>query len=119
MLINSTSKAQGWAYAQYEVSKTVLNTPKRLKSLGVLAKIFYYYREVISVAIKQIDHKLCINCGACVNVCSRDVIRLDDKIKKAVINYPEDCNACNCCMSDCPSGAITVIPISPHYLVSW
>jgi len=37
-----------------------------------------------------------------------DVIRMDEKRKKAVIQYPEDCMLCGWCFTDCPQNAVYV-----------
>jgi NAD-dependent dihydropyrimidine dehydrogenase PreA subunit len=68
----------------------------------------------------DIDIDSCNGCGTCVNSCAVDVIRLDDKSKKAVAKYPEDCMLCGYCELDCPEGAIYLSPVKkmPHGL-SW
>ena len=49
-----------------------------------------------------------------------DVIRMDEKAKKAVIKYPEDCMCCYYCELDCPQNAIYVSPEKYEPLmVSW
>lgn len=58
--------------------------------------------------IETIDNSLCTGCGICVNSCPMDVIRLEKKKKKAVIQYPEDCCSCNMCRVDCPEHAVDV-----------
>ena len=60
------------------------------------------------MAIHKIDHQLCTGCRICVSACPVDVIRMDEKARKAVIQYPEDCMVCEWCAKDCPEGAITV-----------
>ena len=67
-------------------------------------------REVITMVIERIDAYLCDGCGICVNTCWIDVIRMDEKEKKAVIKYPEDCVVCTFCEQDCPQHAIYVSP---------
>ncbi len=72
------------------------------------------------MAIEKIDTELCNGCGICVNSCSMDVIRMDKKNKKAVIQYPEDCMLCGWCVVDCPQNAIYVSPYkSSPLIVSW
>ncbi len=72
------------------------------------------------MAIEKIDTELCNGCGICVNSCPMDVIRMDKKSKKAVIQYPEDCMLCGWCVVDCPQNAIYVSPHkSSPLIVSW
>ena len=62
------------------------------------------------MAIERIDENLCNGCGICVNSCPMDVIRIDEKRKKAFAKYPEDCTLCAICEIDCPEHAIYVGP---------
>jgi NAD-dependent dihydropyrimidine dehydrogenase PreA subunit len=72
------------------------------------------------MSIDQLNHELCIGCGVCVEACPMDVIRLDKKIKKAVIKYPEDCMLCLYCERDCPVHAIYVSPEKKkQIMLSW
>lgn len=61
------------------------------------------------MAIERIDYDKCVRCGTCVNVCSCDVIRLDDE-RKPFIKYKDECCVCLYCMEDCPADAIYVSP---------
>ncbi|MDG3085715.1 ferredoxin family protein [Vibrio hannami] len=62
----------------------------------------------------------CIGCKTCVESCPTDVIQFDDKKKKAVIAYPEDCQICHLCRLYCPVGAITITPEKTlPVMVSW
>ena len=63
------------------------------------------------MTIERIDPDLCNGCGICINVCSMDVIRMDDDSKKAVIKYPEECMCCAFCEYECPEKAIYVSPV--------
>jgi adenylylsulfate reductase subunit B len=58
----------------------------------------------------KIDHDCCKSCKSCVNACFADVIRWDEKTKKPVVAYPEDCA--------CPEQCIEVIPNIPAPLRS-
>ena len=60
------------------------------------------------MSIERIDFDLCNGCGICINSCPMDVIRMDVKRKKAVIQYPEDCMLCGWCFTDCPQDAVYV-----------
>jgi NAD-dependent dihydropyrimidine dehydrogenase PreA subunit len=72
------------------------------------------------MSIERIDAELCSGCGICVSSCPVDVIRMDPKIGKAVIRYPEDCMCCDYCEVDCPKQAIYVAPgKDTPLMVSW
>lgn len=72
------------------------------------------------MSIELINHDLCIGCGVCVDTCPMDVIRLDKKIKKAVIKYPEDCMLCLYCERECPVRAIYISPEkTAPIMLSW
>lgn len=72
------------------------------------------------MVIERIDQKLCNGCEICLNNCTMDVIRMDDKSQKAIIKYPEECICCAYCELDCPEGAIYVSPErSSPVLVAW
>jgi adenylylsulfate reductase, subunit B len=58
----------------------------------------------------KIDDVMCNGCGLCVSRCPLDVFRIDEKSKKAVFMYPEDCTYCGACQVECPGNAITIIP---------
>ncbi len=62
------------------------------------------------MTIEKIDVEKCDGCGICVNSCATDVIRMDEKTRKAVIRYPQECNCCDYCELDCPQHAIYVNP---------
>ena len=62
----------------------------------------------------------CIGCNTCVQTCPTDVIRMDKKAQKAVIQYVEDCQICHLCRLYCPVDAITISPEkSIPVIVSW
>lgn len=74
------------------------------------------------MTIANIDTKLCIGCGTCVETCPADVIRMDKKTGTAKITYPKDCQSCHLCRLFCPvsDDVITVAPetcMKP--MVSW
>jgi NAD-dependent dihydropyrimidine dehydrogenase PreA subunit len=61
----------------------------------------------------RIDLDICKSCKMCVGACFVDVIRWDEKRKKPIAAYPEDCVWCLACEAACSVNAIEVIPIIP------
>jgi NAD-dependent dihydropyrimidine dehydrogenase PreA subunit len=59
--------------------------------------------------IVEIKPSLCTGCGACVEICPLDVLRLSEEVAP-VIAYQEDCQSCYLCTFYCPGGAIVVTP---------
>ena len=51
----------------------------------------------------KIDRDKCTGCGACMDVCPVDAI----KIEKAKAIISDKCMDCGACMSQCPVGAIS------------
>jgi NAD-dependent dihydropyrimidine dehydrogenase PreA subunit len=64
----------------------------------------------------EIDRKKCKSCKTCVDSCFVDVYRWDDKEKKPIAAYPEDCVWCYACEMACPVQCIEVKPIGPRRL---
>jgi NAD-dependent dihydropyrimidine dehydrogenase PreA subunit len=53
----------------------------------------------------KIDSSKCTGCGACVEVCPVDAIKLDNG--KALVG--DECVECGACVNECPNGAIEVL----------
>lgn len=52
----------------------------------------------------SVDIALCLYCGACVAVCPKDAIFLDDV---AVKIHKDSCIKCGLCIKECPMAAIS------------
>ena len=60
-----------------------------------------------------IDKDKCNKCSKCVDICTEDVYFGTPKGCFPAITYPEACWYCNCCVSECPEGAISLrIPLN-------
>ena len=52
----------------------------------------------------KVDKSKCTGCGACVDVCPVNAIKIEDK--KAIIS--DECVDCGACISQCPVEAISL-----------
>ena len=73
--------------------EAILPVPKFLAGL--------YARHMVSKPIQ--NHKICVSCAKCTDMCSVQAIALNDK--KLTFNY-DRCIRCYCCQEVCPQGAI-------------
>jgi ferredoxin len=55
--------------------------------------------------VAVVDKDNCVGCGACVDVCPNEAIKMVDGI--AVID-PDACIDCGACVDACPNGAISM-----------
>ena len=55
--------------------------------------------------VAVVDKDSCVGCGACVDVCPNEAIKMVDGI--AVID-PDACIDCGVCVDACPNGAISM-----------
>lgn len=80
----------------------------KLPSTSVKKKI---PRPLIEIAKKflrfypKVDHRLCVRCGACIEVCPQKVI--SEKNNRIQINY-SGCISCFCCQETCPHSAMKI-----------
>lgn len=59
------------------------------------------------MAIETINES-CIGCQQCVLACPVDVLRMNEKTKKAEIRFGEECQVCYLCQQYCPVDAIVI-----------
>ena len=60
-------------------------------------------------SVTKVDKKRCNGCKRCYDMCPEDVYAWDDKEKKPVVAYPEECWTCGICWAECPKRAIDFI----------
>ncbi len=65
-------------------------------------------RYIDEVTTLQLNEKLCIGCGLCIEVCPRGVLELEEG--KAHIIDKNACMECGACANNCPVHAVEVHP---------
>lgn len=58
--------------------------------------------------VVRIDREGCTGCGACVSLCPKKILYLDDEGKCAVTDESQ-CDRLAGCERVCPAGAITIV----------
>jgi len=53
----------------------------------------------------NVNKEECVGCGACVEACPAEAIKLEDGV--ATVSE-DDCLECGICVDECPSGAISL-----------
>lgn len=61
-----------------------------------------------------IDKSTCIQCGTCADICNSHLFAFVPHSGQCpVVRYPDECWHCNSCVTDCPTGSITLrLPIN-------
>lgn len=67
----------------------------------------------MSVARRSLDD--CIGCGNCADRCPMDVFYLDEKLKKSVMLYPENCQSCGQCYLGCKGNCLIMVDTVHEY----
>jgi len=52
----------------------------------------------------KVDNRKCTGCGACVEVCPVNTIKIENE--KAIIN--DECVECGVCVNECPNEALAL-----------
>lgn len=63
-------------------------------------------RYLRGVTTLRLDPGACVGCGACIEVCPREVIALEGGL--AAVRDPDACIECGACALNCAAGALTV-----------
>lgn len=59
--------------------------------------------------IVVIDEELCIGCGACVSLCPKNILVIDEKNGKCKVTEEVKCDRLRGCMKICPVDAIKIV----------
>lgn len=60
------------------------------------------------MSVQRVDLNKCVGCKNCVMMCPMDVFRFDEKARKSIIAYPENCQSCGICYIYCPGRSLTI-----------
>lgn len=56
-----------------------------------------------------INEKLCIGCGACVELCPKKILYIDEKGRKCKVKGESKCDRLRGCEKICPVSAIKIV----------
>jgi NAD-dependent dihydropyrimidine dehydrogenase PreA subunit len=56
-----------------------------------------------------IDEELCIGCGACVELCPKKILRIDESSNKCKVSAEAKCDRLRGCEKVCPAEAIKIV----------
>jgi len=56
-----------------------------------------------------IDEELCIGCGACVDLCPKNILYIDEKSGKCRVTDESKCDRLRGCVKVCPVNALKII----------
>ena len=59
--------------------------------------------------IVMIDEELCVGCGACVSLCPKKILYIDEKTGKCKVSDESECDRLRGCEKVCPVAAIKII----------
>ena len=59
--------------------------------------------------IVRIDEELCIGCGACVSLCPKKILYIDEKSEKCKVSDESKCDRLRGCVRVCPVNALKII----------
>ncbi len=61
----------------------------------------------------KFDYEKCASCRRCYELCPLDIIAWDEEENRPYAKYPDECQLCFICQTECPSKAIKVkIPLA-------
>jgi len=79
-----------------------------MHKLGVKSLGTFYTANPAKRGFIQHDLGACTNCLRCINVCPKAVLAFSDHDHHVRLAEPEECIACQACLRQCPSGALSM-----------
>ena len=56
----------------------------------------------------EFDYENCTGCRRCYELCPLDIIAWDEEENRPYVKYPDECQLCFICQTECPAKAIKV-----------
>ena len=61
----------------------------------------------------EFDYEKCTGCRRCYELCPLDIIAWDEEENRPYVKYPDECQLCFICQTECPETAVKVkIPLA-------